>query len=82
MAYAVRIPIDDQSEAAVRSAAEWIHSFYPDVAISLDGGVALLASRNDPQAKMRLIWLTALANERLLARNAVRRAAVLEELVR
>lgn len=82
MAYAVRIQIDDHADAAVGSAVEWIRGFYPDVAISLDGEAVLLASGSLPEVKLRLIWLTTLTNERLLTRNAARRAAVLGELLR
>ena len=63
-------------------AAAWVSIFYPDIEVTLDGKSACLASSERDQASLHLIWLTALANERLLARGAVHRTRVIEALVR
>jgi hypothetical protein len=82
MAGVVRCAMDQEPGSAVQDAAAWVGAFYPDVTCSLDDGAACLTSRDQDDARLRLIWRASLANERLLVRGAVRRAAVLNELVK
>ncbi len=67
--------------AVAQSAARWLSAFYPDVALILDRDGAQLASDRRSESELALIWKTTLANEKLLARGAARRAAVIEALV-
>jgi hypothetical protein len=71
-----------ESEALATRAAEWAPAFYPDLEISLEAGRVTVASDSRSEGELRLIWRSALANEKLLLRGAAQRAAVLAALVR
>jgi hypothetical protein len=75
-------PFEPTQDSSIQGAAAWVSIFYPDVAVGLDDGAVQLASVERDPASLRLIWLTALANERLLARGAAGRARIIEALVR
>jgi hypothetical protein len=80
VAHAIRIEIGESDSAAVRT-THWISTFYPDVAVGLEDRSVRLESDDHDEARLRLIWLTSLANERLLARGATERTAVFAALV-
>lgn len=67
--------------SAARGAAEWVGLFYPDVTVTLDRSMAQLTSGERDEAALRLIWRTSLVNEKLLARGAGHRAAVIAAMV-
>jgi hypothetical protein len=69
-------------ESSVEAAPAWVSIFYPDVAVEADDGALRLTSLERDQAGLRLIWLTVLTNERLLARGAAARAQIIDALVR
>jgi hypothetical protein len=71
----------DEAPLGLR-AADWLAAFHPDVAVAVEGGTASLSAPGRDEAQLRLIWLTGLCNERLLARGARARAAVLDQLTR
>jgi hypothetical protein len=79
---AVRCPLSKDAAPFRQRVAEWVCAFHPDVTVNFDGDAVLLSAQERDETGLRLIWLTGLANERLLARAAVGRAAVLERLVR
>jgi hypothetical protein len=82
MGGAIRCKIEPGDGPAVQSAATWIERFYPDVTASCEAGKVRLASVDRGETELRLIWIAILANEKLLARGAARRAAAIEALVR
>lgn len=80
MAYAIRIEIGE-SEAAAAPTIDWISTFYPEVIVGVEGSAVRLESEDHDESRLRLIWLTSLANERLLAWGATERAAVFAKLI-
>jgi hypothetical protein len=79
---AVRCPITQHAGPFAQRAAQWVRAFHPDVTVTFDGDAVLLSTQERDETGLRLIWLTGLTNERLLARAAAGRAAVLDQLVR
>lgn len=79
MAYAI-IEIGESDAAAART-IDWMSTFYPDVEVRVKDSSLRLESDDHDEARLRLIWLTSLANERLLARGAIQRSAVFAKLV-
>jgi len=68
--------------AYVQSAADWVHAFYPDINVAIDGQACLLSSDARTASAITLIWDSALANERLFISNAAPRRAMIEMLIR
>lgn len=81
MAHSIRIEVEELDGAAVCT-TEWIRSFHPEVTVAIEGRSVRLASKDRDEAGLRLVWLTTLANERLLAKGAVQRAAIFAKLTR
>jgi len=82
MGGAFHCEIKPGDEPAAQSAAAWIERFYPGVTAGCEAGQVRLASVDRDNSELRLIWHALLANEKLLARGAARRAAAIEALVR
>jgi hypothetical protein len=75
-------PFEPTQDSSIQKAAAWVSIFYPDVAVEPGEEPVQLAAIERDAASLRLIWLTTLANERLLARSSAARAQIIEALVR
>ncbi|HWT31300.1 MAG TPA: hypothetical protein VN240_09785 [Propylenella sp.] len=78
----IRCDVAPDAQALAASAAEWAQAFYPDVDITREAGSVALACESRGEGELRLIWRSALANDKLFAGGAAQRAAVLDALVR
>jgi hypothetical protein len=76
-----RCGINPGRVALARRAADWTRAFHPDVTVALARGQTTLTSQQRSATELRLIWRTALVNERLLDAGVEQRAATLAALV-
>jgi len=77
----VRCELGSADAASACRAAEWAQAFHPGVTARLESGFAVLSSAKHSDDGLRAIWLSSLANERLHACAASRRADALAALV-
>lgn len=77
----VGFEIDAHDHAAAISAARWISQFYSNVAAIVDGRRVDLTSGTRGPAELKRLWLTCLANEKLIIGGDAVRASLLAELI-
>lgn len=76
----VTVEATDFARAPV--AAEWVRAFYPAIQVRLEGEEAMLSSEAHDSDQLRLVWRSALLNERLRQAASGGRGEVLETLLR
>jgi len=82
MTASVQFEIDEELRDLASSAAQWLAGFYSGIRVELHSDAILLSAGHLDRDTLTTIWTAALANERLLARARIRRAAAFETLAR